>query len=394
MKNQPHATVGKSRRALLRKSLTVSQFAIAQFFIIVTLLVGKQIRYSLNTEMGFRKDAVIITHAPWNQADKNHKQVLLDKIRSIPEVEMCSLSGSPPATSGYSSTTMKFNNGKEEIELTTEVKSADSSYYTLYGLKLLSGTWPRRTDTGISGYVVNEAFARKIGFSDPTKAVNQTIQRANRQYTITGVLRDFHFKSTHAPIKSLAFSANASNFGTFHILLKPNAEGTNTWSRAIEKIKKNWKEVYPEQEFNYRFLDESIANFYKSEQQVARLLNWSTGLTIFISCLGLLGLVIFTTTQRTKEIGVRKVLGASVVQIVSMISKDFMRLVLLAFVITVPIAWLAVNSWLENFAYRTAISWWVFMVSGLLMFVVALLVLSVQTIRSALTNPVNSLRTE
>ena len=154
------------------------------------------------------------------------------------------------------------------------------------------------------------------------------------------------------------------------------------------------KEVYPEYEFSYKFLDESIASFYKSEQQIARLLNWSMGLSIFISSLGLLGLVMYTTTQRTKEIGVRKILGSSVLQIVSLISKDFMQLVLLAFVITVPLAWLAIHEWLGNFAYRTPISWWVFVVSGFIMALVALMVLSFQTIRAAIANPVNSLRSE
>ena len=142
------------------------------------------------------------------------------------------------------------------------------------------------------------------------------------------------------------------------------------------------------------FLMKRIAKFYKKEQDTAGLLNWCMGLTLFISCLGLLGLVIYTTTQRTKEIGVRKVLGASVSQIVSLLSKDFLRLVLIAFVITSPLAWWAMNKWLEDFAYRTNFSWWIFALSGASMFVVALLTLSVQTIRSAVVKPVNSLRSE
>jgi ABC-type antimicrobial peptide transport system permease subunit len=155
-----------------------------------------------------------------------------------------------------------------------------------------------------------------------------------------------------------------------------------------------WKEVYPDEQFNYEFLDESIAKFYKKEQDTANLLNWSTGLAVFISCLGLLGLVIYTTTQRTKEIGVRKVLGASVSQIVSLLSRDFISLVLLAFVIAAPLAWWAMNQWLQDFAYRTTFSWWIFAISGTLMLMVALLTLSIQTIRSAVANPVRSLRTE
>jgi ABC-type antimicrobial peptide transport system permease subunit len=178
------------------------------------------------------------------------------------------------------------------------------------------------------------------------------------------------------------------------IALQPqNAEGT-VWKTAITKIKKAFKEVYPNDDFEYSFLDESIAKYYTAEQNISSLLKWATGLAIFISCLGLLGLVIYTTTQRTKEIGVRKALGASVSQIVSLISKDFILLVLFAFVIAAPLAWLGMNKWLQNFAYRTEISWWIFLLSATIMIAIALLTLGFQTIKAAMTNPVKSLRTE
>jgi len=176
--------------------------------------------------------------------------------------------------------------------------------------------------------------------------------------------------------------------------LQPQNEAGNMWKSAIGKIEKAWKEVYPEDDFEYHFLDQEIAKYYTAEQNVSSLLKWATGLAVFISCLGLLGLVVFTTSQRTKEIGVRKVLGASVTQIVSLISKDFVILVIVAFVIAVPLAWLGMNKWLENFAYRTTISWWIFFVSGMAMIIIALLTLSFQTIKAAITNPVNSLRSE
>jgi hypothetical protein len=209
-----------------------------------------------------------------------------------------------------------------------------------------------------------------------------------------GVLRDIHTKSLHVPIQPLAFSSEAKNHDVFHIALPPKGLNTDGWKKTIAAIGSAWKEVYPEDDFKYEFFDESIAKFYKKEQDTAGLLNWSTGLAIFISCLGLLGLVIYTTTQRTKEIGVRKVLGASVSQIVSLLSKDFIQLVLIAFVIAAPLAWWAMNKWLENFAYRTNISWWIFGLCGIGMILIALLTLSVQTIRSAVANPVKSLRTE
>jgi len=207
-------------------------------------------------------------------------------------------------------------------------------------------------------------------------------------------MADFNQQSLHELVKPLVFTSNLKYSYAFHVALKPlDAEGT-LWKNTIAKIENAFKKNYPEEDFSYQFFDESIAKFYKSEQDLSRLLKWATGLAIFISCMGLLGLVIYTTNQRTKEIGVRKVLGASVSNIVSLLSKDFVLLVMIAFVIAAPLAWWVLNTWLQNFAYRTSINWWVFAVSGLSMIVIALVTLSIQTIKAAMANPVKSLRTE
>jgi len=166
------------------------------------------------------------------------------------------------------------------------------------------------------------------------------------------------------------------------------------WKNTIASIEKSYKQIYPEEDFNFKFMDETIAKFYESEQKTAALLKWATALSILISCLGMLGLVIYTTNVRTKEIGVRKILGASVTNIVTILSKDFVKLVLLAFVIAAPVAWWAVYKWLQDYAYKTNMSWWIFAMCGLFMLFVALITLSVQTIRAAVANPVKSLRTE
>jgi putative ABC transport system permease protein len=180
----------------------------------------------------------------------------------------------------------------------------------------------------------------------------------------------------------------------FAISLQPqNADGNN-WKAAIGKIEKAWKGIYPEEDFEYEFLDDTVAKYYKAEQNISSLLKWATGLAIFISCLGLLGLVMYTTNLRTKEIGVRKVLGASVTQIVSILSKDFLVLVLIAFLVAAPAAWWAMHKWLENFAYRTPVNLWLFLGAGMLTVFIALLTISFQTFKAASANPVNSLRTE
>jgi ABC-type antimicrobial peptide transport system permease subunit len=177
-------------------------------------------------------------------------------------------------------------------------------------------------------------------------------------------------------------------------LLHPqNADGT-TWKAALDKTEKAFKEIYPNDDFYSGFFDEDIAKYYTQEQNISTLLKWATGLAVLISCLGLLGLVMFVTTQRTKEIGVRKVLGASVSQLVTLLSKDFITLVVIAFVIAAPLAWLGMNQWLQSFAYRTSVSWWIFGAAGLLMIIVAFITLSFQTIKAAIANPVKSLRTE
>jgi ABC-type antimicrobial peptide transport system permease subunit len=213
-------------------------------------------------------------------------------------------------------------------------------------------------------------------------------------------MADFHQASLRSPIKSLALNSTNHNYTVFHIALQQNntSTGKNTssaaWKATISQIEKAYKTVYPEDDFEYRFFDDSIAKFYTAEQKISRLLRWATGLTIFISCLGLLGLVVYATQLRTKEIGVRKVLGASVTQIVSILSKDFVKLVCIAFVIAVPIAWWTAHKWLENFAYRATISWWLYGLSGLAMLGIALLTLSIQTVRAANVNPVQSLRSE
>jgi len=192
----------------------------------------------------------------------------------------------------------------------------------------------------------------------------------------------------------MAFASFINRSYFFHIALQPQNTAGTVWPTTIVQIKKAYSGNYPGEDFNYKFFDETIAKFYEREQNTASLLTWSTGLAIFISCLGLLGLVMYTINTRTKEIGIRKILGASVATIVSILSKDFVRLVLIAFVIAAPFAWWASYKWLQDFAYRTNMSWWVFVISGVVMLVLALITISIQTIKAALANPVKSLRTE
>ncbi|RYZ13533.1 MAG: FtsX-like permease family protein, partial [Sphingobacteriales bacterium] len=203
---------------------------------------------------------------------------------------------------------------------------------------------------------------------------------------------DFHDMNMHASISPVVFGGQKGDI--YHVRLKRAGKDAGKWQTTIADIGKTFKNIYPEEEFNYSFLDDTIAKFYQTEANTAKLLTWATGLAIFISCLGLAGLVIYTTTNRRKEIGIRKVLGASVPQIISILSKDFIKLVFIAFIISVPLAWWAVSAWLASFVYRTEMSWWVFATGGLGMLLVAMITVSLQTLRAATGNPVESLRTE
>lgn len=393
LKNQAYTNTGKTRTAWLRKSLSISQFVIAQVFIMATILVSKQIHYSLNKDMGFKKDAIVYMQTNYYDTVPNHKYVLMDKLKAIPGVATVSLCTNPPSSNSTWSSTVKYKDGKKEVEADVQQKYGDSNYIQLYHVKLLAGKNIETTDT-LTSILINETYAHILGFQQPEKAVGKFLDFDDRKIPIAGVVADFNQASLHEKVKPLMIGSRSLIERNISIALQPLNEAGTNWKNAIGKIENAWKEVYPADDFEYHFLDEDIAKYYTAEKNVSSLLSWATGLAVFISCLGLLGLVIYTTTQRTKEIGVRKVLGASVAQIVSLVSKDFIMLVLFAFVIASPLAWLGMNKWLENFAYRTDISWWIFLISGVAMTVVSFITLGFQTIKAAIANPVMSLRSE
>jgi putative ABC transport system permease protein len=398
LKNQVQSGSSKSRSAWLRKSLTVTQFVIAQFFIMATLLVSKQIYYALHKDLGFKKDAIVNISTPFKQINTNKQQVFMDKISAIPQIEMISVGGAPPSSGNTNSTTVTYKDGKKEVKTDLQQKFADENYLKVYQIKLLAGRNLKPTDTvGGGGVVINNTYAKILGFRNPADAVGKVLDYNEKKREIIGVTADFYQRSLHSPIKPLAIlipGSNKWNNRTFHIALKAQTAGGDEWKKAIAGVEKAWKTIYPEDDFEYNFYDENIAKFYTAEQNTSKLLTWATGLSIFISCLGLLGLAIYTTTQRTKEIGVRKVLGATVAQIVTLLSTELIWLIVLAFVLVTPLAYWAMHKWMENFADRTTISWWIFALSGSGMLMAALVTLSFQTIKAAIANPVRSLRSE
>jgi ABC-type lipoprotein release transport system permease subunit len=389
LKNQAKASTAQTRSAWLRKTLTVSQFVIAQVFIIATLLVAKQISYGLHKDLGFKRDAILTFRTNYFQPAKK-RALLLDKLKTLPGIVLISQSSNPPSANGTWTSTMIYNDGKKEVRQNVQVKLADSNYFRIYRFRLLAGVGTPQSDT-TNAVVINETYAHVLGFQHPEDAIGQQI-KWNGNPHIVGVVADFHQRSLHEPIKPLVIANGTNNAPVFNIALQPQNAGD--WPKTIASMEKAFKSVYPGDDFEYQFVDETIAKFYTAEKNIARLLAWATGLTIFISCLGLLGLVIYITNQRTKEIGIRKVIGATVIQLIFLLSRDFLKLIGLAILIALPIAWWGSRKWLENFTYRTQLSWWVFAAGGGALLFIALAILCLRTFKAAAMNPVESLRSE
>jgi len=396
LKNQAQSNSSKTRSAWIRKSLTVSQFVVAQFFIMATVLVSKQVYYVLHKDLGFKKDAIVVIRSPWQSFKPGSNKVLLNKFRSIPQIALVSLGDEPPSSDIYNRTRFTYTDGKKQI-ITDQVviESGDENYIKLYQIKLLAGRNLRESDTG-KAVIINNTFAKILGFTNPGDAIGKQFgpPGGQRKINIVGVVADFNQRSLHTPVYPGAISWAPWRLRTFHVSLKPETAGGNEWKTAIASMGKAWKEVYPDDDFDYDFYDKIIAHFYEEEQHTSTLLTWATGLSILISCLGLWALTIYTANQRTKEIGVRKVLGATVAQIATLLSTELVLLIILAFIIVTPVAWWAMNKWMENYTDRTPISWWIFTISGGGMLLAAVFTSSFQTIKAAIANPVKSLRNE
>ncbi|MFI4938708.1 MAG: ABC transporter permease, partial [Candidatus Berkiellales bacterium] len=374
-------------------------------FIMGTFLVAKQIRFMLDKDLGFSKEAIISFNTPYADTSVSKRYFLLNELKKIPGINLSSLGNDVPSSWGWWTTILKYQNGKKDIQTVVELKAGDTNYLKLFQIQLLAGRYLQPSDT-TKEILINENCLHFLGFQNPRDVIGKMVKFDDKMVPVVGVMKDFHAHPLSYKIAPMAFCQNTDNCREIIVALKPqnpkdfaSAGATvigkeSNWKGVIAKIKDDFSKTYPQENFDYAFFDESIAKAYGDQQNISSLLKWATGLTVFISCLGLLGLVIYTTNKRVKEIGVRKVLGASVTQIVSILSKDFIKLVAIAFLVAMPLAWWALHKWLDDFAFKTEISWWVFALSGLGMIVIALITLSVQTIRAAMANPVKSLRSE
>lgn len=379
----------------IRKGLIVFQFVIAQVFIISTIAVGRQVHFMMKKDMGFKTNAITYIRTPWMDESLQKRELFIQKLAAIPQIEKVSLGGMPPASNTTHSTGVVYLDGKKEIRSDLQLLYGDENYLKLYDIKLLAGR--KLLNDTIHEYIINDTYRKLLGFKTPQEAIGKIVGQGENAVPIVGVMEDFNQWSLKANIEPMAFIGDwsrkrYSQFNTVHLQL--NEGNPENWSGTIAKAENAWKTIYPESDFQIEFIDKTVANFYKKESSMTKLLNWATGLSVLISCLGLLGLVIYTTERRVKEIGVRKILGASLTQLNVLLCKDFLVLILIAFVLAAPIAWYGLNNWLQDYAYKTSLSWWIFAISGLGILLLALVIMSLKTISVANENPVKSLRTE
>jgi len=374
----------------LRKTLTVFQFVVAQVFVIATFLVAKQLHFLMQKDMGMKTEAVAYVNLPWNDRSQIKKERVFNQIKNIKGLSQVSWGDNPPASNNMSSTILSYYKDGNETHQEAQILTGDISYLKTYGIPLIAGR--ERLNDSIDEYVVNETFARAIGFQNPEEVVGTSVKLDTVKIAIVGVMKDFNQRSLRSEIRPLAVRGHYSRgFDGIHFDLGNNPE---RWTQIVDEVEEVLVSVYPDEELEVRFMDETVKGFYRQEKSAVQLLKWATGLAILISCLGLMGLVVYTTERRVKEIGVRKVLGANLAQLNILLCKEFLILVGVAFAIAVPISWYLVQEWIESFAYKTELSWWVFLTSGIGMAVVALLVTGARTYKTANINPIESLRNE
>jgi putative ABC transport system permease protein len=378
-----------------RKVLVVTQFAISIILIISTAIVFQQLHYMQNTSLGFDKEHIVTL--AYNNGLDNTYESFRTALLEDPQVLQATRSSRIPSGRLLDESGASTESGDSLRPVTADIKylGVDHDFLKTYNIPMAAGRdFARDYGTDSANFLLNEAATRALGIKTPQEMVGKNFSYGMTKGKVIGIMRDFNFESMHQSIVPLI------------MVMGSNSQGSNSYNNVSIKIaggniaasmahlEKTWKRYLPVVPFEYAFLDERFQQLYQSEQRQGTLFTAFSGIAIFIACLGLFGLSAFTITQRIKEIGVRKVLGASTGSIVQLLSLDFLKLVAIAALIAFPVAWYVMHNWLRDFAYRVSIQWWIFLVAGVLAAAVALVTISFQAIRAALANPVKSLRSE
>jgi len=374
----------------LRRVLVVFQFIIAQVLIIGTLVVISQMDYFRSAPMGFDKNAIFNVPLPGDSLSHSKIGVLRQQLLDHPGISNVSFSFSPPANNGDWTSDFTFDRSPKTTSFEPTLKWADADYFKTYGLQLIAGRAYVPSDT-VNEFVVNEALVKKLGLKNPKDILGKEISFWNRRIhaRVVGVIRDFHSNSLRDPIVPAVLACRTRNYSTIGIKIQESKA-----KEILAFVERLWNQTFPDYVYEYKFLNEKIEHFYDEENQLSQLYKIFAGIAIFISCLGLYGLVSFMAIQRTKEVGIRKVLGASVGNIVYLFSREFTLLIGIAFLIAAPLAYYLMHQWLNNFTFRIDLGLGFFILAIIGSILIAWITVGYKAIRAAIANPVKSLRTE
>jgi ABC-type antimicrobial peptide transport system permease subunit len=377
----------------LRKGLIVFQFIVAQALIFGNLAIGTQLKFMLNKDLGFDKDAIVYTRLPYPSSVEKRK-LLASRLQQIHEVESVSLHQQTPSSRGMSTSVVTFEPEEgEPMKHNPYRKFGDTSFIHLYGIELVAGRNLLPSDT-TEELLINQAYAGILGFENPEEAIGKHLEYGYGKLPVVGVVKDFHQSSLHQPIEPVIIGMDMRDHWLLSMKLKSGGVSGAEISEMLQKVEGEWSEVFPGRIADFKFLDETLASAYQTERKASVLTSFAMGVAILISCLGLLGLISYTAQQRTKEIGIRKVLGASIQQLVVLLTKDFILLVLIASSIALPLAWYLTRRWLDDFAFSITIHWWMFAGVAAGAIFIALMTISFRAVSTALANPADSLKAE
>jgi putative ABC transport system permease protein len=383
---------------LLRKGLVIGQFAVTVILIIGSLVVYRQIRFMSSQELGMNIDRVLVVRPPnltsWDSTFISRMNSMTHELTEIRGIQGAATSWNVMGGETGRSFNVRRLDQDNTVRYTMRHNAISMGWLGLYKIKVIAGRDYTYTDFNpdfgkVHNLIINESATKLLGFSTPQDAIGKTILRGQREWTVVGVIDNYHQKSLRYPIEPTmlmpAYGTGSS------ISIKVHSQDLSSTISAIKKVYDNF---FPGNFFDYFFLDARFNAQYANDQLFGMAFAIFSGFAIFIACLGLLGLSLFAAAQRTKEIGVRKVLGASIGNIVLLLSRDFIGLVVISFLIASPVAWLIMHKWLQDFTYRIDIEWWVFLFAGILAVAIALATISYQAIRAAAANPVKALRSE
>jgi putative ABC transport system permease protein len=376
----------------LRRILVVAQFAISVVLIASTLIIREQLRFVRQADLGFDRELTLVIPLRDESIRKNY-QVIKNEFLKNPKVRAAIACFAAPVGRNEFGSKLFPRGRADEQRFDIQLNFVDYNFLEGFGLKLLAGRnfSPQISTDAMQAFVVNEATVKQLGLREPAEAIGKkvTVGVNDIEGTIIGVIKDFHHQSMHEAISPEVMMYWPRLFYEISVKIAPQ-----DISGTLAALEKTWQQLAPGFPFQYQFLDDYVASLYLAEEKTERTVETFSALAICIAGLGLFGLAAFAAEQRTKEVGIRKVLGASVAGVVALLSNDFVKLVLIANLFAWPMAWYAMNRWLQNFAYRIEIGWWIFALAGMGALAVALLTVSTQAIRAALANPVEALRYE